>query len=161
MKRILLTLLALAFSGVASAQLYKWVDKNGRTQYGDTPPADAAKVTRLKPPPPGSAPTPAPSADAKKDAAGKDKGGKALTPEQAFQKRQQERADADQKAAKERAEADQKRAGCEQAQASLRQLQSGQRLSTVNAQGERVFIDDDARARQIEQAQKSVADWCK
>jgi uncharacterized protein DUF4124 len=159
MKRILVMLIALAFSGVASAQLYKWVDKNGRVQYGDMPPADAAKVTRLKPPPPGSAP--APSADAKKDAAGKDKSAKALTPEQEFQKRQKERAEADQKASKERAEADQKRAGCEQAQASLRQLQSGQRLSTVNAQGERVFIDDDARARQIEQAQKSVADWCK
>lgn len=158
MNRMLVMLVALAFSGVASAQLYKWVDKNGHVQYGDTPPADATKVTRLKAPSPGSAP--APSAEAKKDA-GKDKGEKALTPEQAFQKRQKERAEADEKAAKERAEADQKRAGCEQAQASLRQLQSGQRLSTVNAQGERVFIDDDARARQIEQAQKSVTDWCK
>jgi len=159
MNRILVMLVALAFSGVASAQLYKWVDKNGHVQYGDTPPADAARVTRLKPPPPGSAS--APSAAAKKDAAGKDKGEKALTPEQAFQKRQKERQEAEQTAAKERAEADQKRAGCEQAQASLRQLQSGTRLSTVNAQGERVFIDDDARAKQIEQAQKSVADWCK
>src|SRR5919201_682514 len=33
MKRILVMLVALAFSGVASAQLYKWVDKNGRVQY--------------------------------------------------------------------------------------------------------------------------------
>ena len=55
----------------------------------------------------------------------------------------------------------QKRAGCENAQAGLRQLQSGQRVATVNSAGERVFIDDNERARQVQRAQKSVDDWCK
>jgi len=83
------------------------------------------------------------------------------TPEQAFQKRQQERAEAEQKAAQERAEAQEKRANCDSAQASLRQLQSGQRLSTVNAAGERVYLDDEQRNGQIPRQQKAVADWCR
>ena len=163
MNRLLVTLLAIAFAGTASAQLYKWVDNNGRVQYGDTPPGDASKVTRLRPPPAGSAPAPAAPAT-KSETAAKDKDkdkDKALTPEQAFKKRQQERQEAEQKAGKERAEADQKRAGCENAQAGLRQLQSGQRVATVNSAGERVFIDDNERARQVQRAQKSVDDWCK
>jgi len=148
MTRLLAILLALAFCGAATAQTYKWTDPNGRVQYGDTPPADATNVTRLRGPTSGSAP----------EAAGKDK---PLTPEQAFKKRQQERDEGDQKAAQERAQAEQKRANCEQARASLRQLESGQRVSTVNAAGERVFLDDDQRASQLARAQKSVAEWCK
>ena len=158
MKRLIAILLALAFSGAATAQLYKWTDQNGRVQYGDTPPADAANVTHLRAPSPGSASAPAAAPEAKKDAAGKDK---PLTPEQAFQKRQQERAQAEQKAAQEHAEAQEKRANCDSAQASLRQLQSGQRLSSVNAAGERVYLDDEQRNGQIARQQKAVADWCR
>src|SRR5580765_2857387 len=87
MNRILLMLLAIAFAAAASAQTYKWADRNGKVQYGDTPPADASSVTRLKTPSGGAAAAPAAAPEGKKDAA-KDK---ALTPEQAFQKRQQDR----------------------------------------------------------------------
>ena len=163
MNRLLVMLLALAFAGMASAQTYKWVDKSGRVQYGDTPPGDASNVTRLRAPSGGAAPAPA-APEAKSDTAAKDKDkdkDKALTPEQAFKKRQQERQEAEQKADKERAEAEQKRAGCENAQANLRTLQSGQRVSTTNSAGERVYLDDDARASALSRAQKSVADWCK
>jgi DNA-directed RNA polymerase subunit M/transcription elongation factor TFIIS len=149
--------LAMAFSALAMAQAYKWTDKSGRVQYGDVPAGDASNVTRLKASSSGYAAPAAP--EAKKDA-GKDKD-KALTPEQAFKKRQQERAEAEQKADKERAEAGEKRANCDAAQASLRQLQSGQRVATVNASGERVFIDDEQRSREIQRAQASVSSWCK
>ena len=157
MTRLLAIFLALAFSGAATAQTYKWTDSNGRVQYGDTPPADAANVTRLSAASPSSAPAAAP--EARKDPTAKDN--KPLTPEQAFQKRQQERAEAEQKAAHERGEAQEKRTNCDSAQASLRQLQSGQRLSTVNAAGERVYLDDEQRSSQIARQQKTVADWCK
>src|SRR5947207_5857891 len=143
MTRLLAIFLALAFCGAATAQTYKWTDPNGRVQYGDTPPADASSVTRLRGAS-GSAPAPAP--EASKDAAAKDK---SLSPEQAFKKRQQERDEADQKAAKERAEAEQNRVNCEQARASLRQLESGQRVSTVNAAGERVYLDEDRKSTRL------------
>jgi hypothetical protein len=151
MKRIALLIVVLGFATVASAQQFRWVDKDGRVQYGDTPPP-GAKATRLKPPPGGSAP--APAAAAKKD-------GKALSPEAAFQKRQKDAKEEEDKAAKERADADVRRGNCEAAQASLRQIQSGQRMMTMNAAGERVFLDDAARAREEERAQKAVSEQCK
>jgi hypothetical protein len=149
--RVLTILLALAVSAAATAQTYKWTDSSGRVQYGDTPPGDATNVTRLK----GSAGSPAP--EAAPSAAGK----APLTPEQAFNKRQQERTEADQKAAQEHAQAEQRRVNCEQARASVRQLESGQRVSSVNAAGERVFLDDDQRASQLARAQRAAAEWCK
>ncbi len=154
MKKLLAVLAALAFSAGAAAQAYKWVDKDGKVRYGDTPPP-GVKATPLKPPPgPSSAPSAPPSA--KKDAKGKP-----LTPEQAFQKRQQERQEAEQKSAQERAEAEKKRQNCEMAQANVRQLESGQRMTTTNAAGERVFIDDDQRAQQLERARQTASEWCK
>jgi hypothetical protein len=154
MKRLIVLAAALAFSAGAAAQMYKWKDRNGHVRYGDTPPpgVDATPMRA-----PAGAPPP-PAADAKN---GKDgKAEKALTPEQAFQKRQKERAEADEKAAKERADADAKRSNCEQAQAQLRTLESGQRITTVNAAGERVFVEDSERASMTARAQKSVSDWC-
>ncbi len=148
MNRLLLIAFALAFSAAAAAQTYKWVDKDGKVRYGDTPPPDA-KVQRLKPPPaPAQAPAAAP--DAKKP----------LSPEAAFRKRQQEKAESDEKAAKEREAAERKRENCENAQARLRLLESGARITTTNAQGEREFISDEARARDVERTRKAVSEAC-
>jgi Domain of unknown function (DUF4124) len=38
MKRLLLCAALLAWSGLASAVVYKWVDAQGKVQYGDRPP---------------------------------------------------------------------------------------------------------------------------
>ena len=147
MSKLIALLVALAFTGAAAAQQYKWVDADGKVRYGDTPPP-GVKATPLKPPPA----APQPPAAASKD--------KALTPEAAFRKRQQEREVQEEKAAKERAAAEAKRQNCEQAQAHLRQLQGGQRIATMNGAGERVFLDDGQRAREAERAQKAVSEWC-
>ena len=155
MKRLVMIFAGLALAATVSAQQYKWTDRDGKVQYGDAPPP-GVKATRLKPLP-GTAPA-APAADAKKDAASKDK---PLSPEAAFRKRQQEREETEKKATEERAKADQKRQNCEQAQTQLRQLESGARISSVNAAGERVYLEDDQRARNVQAAQKSVSDWCR
>ncbi len=136
-----------AFCTLALAQQYKWVDRDGRIGYGDVPPP-GAKVQRLRPPP--TAP-----AAARKDAE------KPLSPEAAFQKRQKEAREQEEKATNERAEAETRRVNCEQAQASLRYLQSGQRATTTTATGERVFLDDDQRAGETARAQRAVNEWCK
>lgn len=154
MKRTFLLMLvlgfALGFADGASAQQFRWIDKEGRVQYGDTPPP-GVKATRLKPPPAG---TPAPSAAAKKDAE------KPLSPEAAFRKRQQEQAEAEKKSAQASGDAATRRENCESAQAQVRQIQSGQRISTVNAQGERVFLEDAQIARELARAQQAVAVHC-
>ena len=156
MNRWLAVLAALAVSASAGAQAYKWVDKDGKVRYGDTPPP-GVKATPLKPPPRPSSPPPSPAAE-KKDAGAKDK---PLTPEQAFRKRQQEREEAEKKSGQERAEADKKRQNCESAQASLRQLESGQRIATVDAKGERVIMEDAQREQQLQRARSLVSEWCK
>ena len=55
MKKSLLFVAALAFATSALAQQFKWVDKDGKVQYGDTPPP-GVKATRLQGPASGSAP---------------------------------------------------------------------------------------------------------
>jgi hypothetical protein len=153
MKKVFLLALGAAFAATALAQQYKWVDQDGKVRYGDTPPP-GVQATPLKPPPSGPA-SAAPAPAAKKDSA------KDLSPEAAFRKRQLERQQGEEKAAKERTDAEAKRVNCEQSQASLRSLQSGQRISSTNAAGERIFIDDEQRAKEIERTQRAVNDWCK
>jgi hypothetical protein len=152
MNKAIIFLVSFLFAAAASAQEYKWVDKDGKVRYGDVPPP-GVKATPLKPPP--RAPSAAAPAEKKGE---KDK---PLSPEAAFQKRQKEQQDQDQKAAKERAEGEAKRVNCEQAQAHLRSIQSGQRIATTNAAGERVYLEDDQIAKERERAQRSVNEWCK
>jgi hypothetical protein len=153
MKRIALLIVLLGFTAGAYAQQFKWVDKDGRLQYGDVPPP-GVKAQRLRPPPSGSAAAPSSSA-AKKD------GEKALSPEAAFQKRQKEAKELEDKAGKDRAEAETQRLNCMAAQSQVRQIQSGQRITGTNAAGERVFLDDSQRALELERAQKAVSESCK
>ncbi len=150
MIRLLVFLAAALLAASGFAQQYKWVDKDGKVRYGDMPPP-GVRATPLKPP---SGATPPPAAAGKKDE-------KPLTPEQAFQKRQKDQQDQAAKADKASAEAETKRVNCELARANLRQLQSGERMATTNAAGERVYLDDAQRARDTERVQKAVSDWCK
>ena len=67
--------LALA-CGLAQAQAYRWVDKDGKVRYGDFPPP-GIKGTPMKAPAGGAAPPPP---EAGKDAASKDAKKGPLTP---------------------------------------------------------------------------------
>jgi hypothetical protein len=159
MKRALAIVFALAVASTAWAQAYKWVDKDGKVRYGDTPPP-GVKATPMKTPSGPTPPAPAVQKDAgKKDASAK-KDEKPLTPEAAFRKRQQEREEAEQKAQKEAADASAKRANCESSQQVLRTLQSGQRVTRTDATGERVYLEDAERDKAIQRAQASVNQWC-
>jgi hypothetical protein len=150
MRRSLLFAVMMALSAAVAAQAYKWIDKDGKVRYGDQPPP-GVKATPLKGVPPPAAP---PAAAAAK------KGDKPLSPEAAFQKRQQEKAEAEKKDAKASADQETKRQNCEQAQAALRTMQSGQRISTTNAAGERVYLSDDERDREMVRLQGTVREWC-
>lgn len=155
MLRVLIFGVALAFAASASAQLYRWVDKDGRVRYGDTPPP-GAKTTTLRAPAGQAAP-----AEADPAAKGAPKG--PLTPaqqEQEFRKRQIEAQKARDKADQASKEAETKRENCARARQALASLESGQRIARTNAQGERYFLEDDARAAETERARQMVRDWC-
>lgn len=148
MVRILILGLSLAFAAGASAQLYRWVDKDGRVRYTDTPPPGGVQSRAIR------APAAAPAPDASKGP---------LTPaqqEQAFRKRQLEAQKAAEKSALARKDAEAKQENCARAREYLRTLESGQRVTRTNAQGEREFIDDATRARETQAARQAVQDWC-
>lgn len=160
MKRSLLLAVAAAFAAVALAhasfaQQYKWVDKNGRIEYGDTPPP-GAKATPLRKPSGGPAP-----AAASKDGKAEPKG--PLTPAQQdaeFRKRQETAAKSADKEAKSAEDAKAKRENCSNAQEQLRVLESGQRVARTDEKGERYFIDDEQRSADIARARKAAQQSC-
>ena len=161
MRNTLLLVLCLVVSASVSAQQYKWVDKDGKVRYGDTPPA-GVKATPLR----GSS---APAAPAPRSEAKDAKDGKAakaparLTPaeqEAEFRKRRQQAEKDQQKSALAAQEARDRRANCEAARDALRQLQSGERITKTNAQGERYFLDDAQREAEMDRARRLQKDSC-
>jgi hypothetical protein len=150
MKRIILFSMAAALATAAAAQQYKWVDKDGRTQYGDVPRA-GVMATPLGGP---SGPA-APAAGAKS--------GAALTPaeqEAAFRKRQQDGQKEAEKSALLEREAAAKKENCARAQAYLRSLEAGGRISTTDSQGERVYLEDSQIASETAKARKALQENC-
>lgn len=164
MMRLMVLVSMLVFTALASAQMYRWVDKDGRVHYTATPPPPGVKARTLQAP---AAPAPATDEAAKDDAA-KDAGAKdarkgPLTPaeqEQEFRKRQLEAQKAREKEALAAKDAEIKQENCRRARESLATFESGQRISRTNAQGERYYLDDDARARETDAARRAVQDWC-
>ena len=158
MLRVLVFGLMLVVAAGASAQLYRWVDKDGKVRYSDTPPP-GAKATTLRPPTGSSAPAPAPGGGA----AAKDAKKGPLTPaeqEADFRKRQMEAQKARDKDAQTSRDALAKQDNCARARESLASLESGQRITRAGADSERYYIDDAQREAEIEKARQSANSWC-
>ena len=152
MFKALVLITGLVFASAAMAQ-YKWVDKNGKVQYGDTPPP-GANATALRPPPqPGAEP------EAKKPS--RRSGPASLAEKDAeFRKRQQDADKEREKHAKSEQEAQEKRENCARAQEYLRGLEAGQRVTRVDAKGERYFLDDAQIAQEKAKARQVAQQWC-
>jgi hypothetical protein len=169
MIRTLVLLIALAFAGVAQAQIKCWTAANGKHACGDTPPP-GAKVTTVRTPAAPSAPTPGPGV-AGPGAAGPGAASPAskaaskgpLTPaerEQEFRKRRAEAQKNAEKLAQDRKDAAAERENCERAREALRDLESGQRISRTDAKGERYFLDDAQREQEAARARELVKQSC-
>jgi len=151
-RKIAAALILFAFAGLSSAQQYKWVDKNGRTQYGDHPPP-GTKATALKGPPAPAAPPAAPAAAAAK-------GPGPLTPEEAFRKRQLDAQKARESAEKDQQAASAKADNCSRAKEAARLYESGAPIARADDKGERFFLSDSQRETEMQRARKLVADNC-
>ena len=160
-------LLALAVAGAHAQSLWKWRDASGQLHISDTapPPGTPAKNIVSSPaggvvaPPSSLSPAAAPASAATGDPA-------AAAEASALDKKKKvaDQAKADQAKA-DKAELDAKNAAvrkdnCARAQAGLAGLQSGERMVRINAQGEREFLDDSARAQEIKHAQDVAASSC-
>ncbi|MEK7360654.1 MAG: DUF4124 domain-containing protein [Pseudomonadota bacterium] len=155
--------LALCVALPASAQMYKWVDANGKVQYSDKPPPSNIKTEKLRAPPPAPAASAAAAAEAKggasKDAA---KAGPktAAEQEQAFRKRQLDASKAQGEEAQKQADARDREENCKRAKAALANLQLGGRQARIDEKGERAFLDDKQIAQETAKAQQEAAAAC-
>ncbi len=171
-KHLALALAGWAFALFAAAQ-WQWIDKDGRKVFSDRPPmSDIKDKDILKQPGgrgrvPASATTtegseataPAGAAVAKVNANAPKISGKDA--ELQAKKKNLEDEEAAKKKADEEKLALGKADNCARTKKGLASFQSGVRLSTVNAKGERDFMDDNTRASETKRLQSIVDNDCK
>lgn len=159
-------LLVFAACSGAFAQ-FVWIDANGTRQYSDRPPpASVPKNKILKEPVmelrnARIADTEQAPVTAAKDLAAAPKGPQTTAEKNAsYIKRKTEQSDKDKKTADEAKDAADKTKNCERAQAYNRSLQSGERITSTDKNGEKSYISDDKRAQDVRDTQR-VLDGCK
>jgi Skp family chaperone for outer membrane proteins len=164
MIRIALFAVAFLAAAGAQAQVYKCVDAAGKVVYSQDPcPANMKSDTMSRNRP--SAPA-APPADSSADKAAKGDAAKSAAPktaaeqEQAFRKRQQDQAKAAKESQQKSAETQRKEENCRGARERLAQYEIGGRLSRINAQGERYYLDDAQVEQDKARARADVALAC-
>lgn len=138
----------LSTSTAALAQ-WQWVDSTGRKVFSDTaPPASVPDKDILKRP--GASPAPRAMAPAAAPAAEKAAAAAPKLPtvdkELEAKKKQAEQAEEAGKKAEEQRVAQARAENCERARKAKSAIDSGVRLATTNAKGEREIMDDKARA---------------
>ena len=139
--RAAVLLSALLLSGAAGAQVFKWVDKDGKTHYGEKPP-DGVKATEVGVPAPGPATVP-----------------------DDWRRREQEsrqrRIDREQQEGAERATRSGDEQRCAQARRRLELLKAQVRMFSRNAKGEKVYLEDADREREIAAEEGRAAKACR
>ncbi len=149
MRNFLFTGLILLFSITVNAQIYKWVDENGKTQYTDLPPPpgitkEGQRLNIKSSPIPGNNET---------------SQSKNLAEERLeFDKRQQQKKEEE---VKQQAKAEENKKKCIDAQGQLRLYTDSPRLTVPDGAGGITFVEDDARQKKIADANKAVATFCK
>lgn len=152
--------LALFVALPASAQMYKWVDSDGKVHYSDKPPPSNIKTEKLRAPGRASAPA------ASEGKGGIQKDGAKAGPktaaeqEQAFRKRQLDAAKAQEDEGKKQAQARDRAENCKRAKAAVANLQVGGRQMRIDEKGEHVFLDDQQIAQETARARQEAAAAC-
>jgi hypothetical protein len=170
-KTFILAIAGATFSLTALAQ-WQWIDKDGRKVFSDrSPPSDIQEKDILKRPggasrtavaaPKDSTVAPAlaaASAPANKASAPKLSGKDAQLE---AKKKQAEDAEAASKKVEEEKVAAAKTENCGRAKRGVASFDSGVRIATTNAKGEREIMDDKTRAAETKRLQDIVASDCK
>ena len=140
------TLLLLLLAAPAQAQLYKWVDSNGRIQYSDRKPPDGKQAQEVR---------------NTVSSIGSQSGGNAAEQEKEFQKRRQDQSETQQKQQQAAAEQQRQSENCQTARENLAALNSGQRIARFTPSGERVYLEDNDRAAEVARTQQIIQQSCK
>ena len=137
----------LLIAATADAQIYKWVDEHGKTQYTDRPPPPDVKAEgkRLK-------------INSSPMTGGHGQTKNVSDEREEFDKRRQERREEE---TKQQAKSAEDKKKCIEAQTQLRMYADSPRLTIPDGAGGVVYVDDDLRQRRIDDANKAIAKYCK
>jgi len=149
MKRLFLFAVLIAWSGISGAVVYKWVDAQGKVQYGDRPPDGVhAEVVEMlgthaaRSTPPASTSSSAPSASSTagsgKPAAGSDAAKQAVENDVAQTREKQ----------------------CADAQERYKKLIEGRRLYKEGTNGDRQYLTSDEIDAERVSAKQAVDEIC-
>lgn len=144
-----LTALFLLYAAPAAAEMYRWVDAQGKVHYSDQPPAEQSKSSKTLNIPNQPA---APAAESGKSWQEK---------ELDFKKRKAAAAEAETKKKKEADDAKAKAENCDKSRKNLKALEEGGRINTYDDKGNRTVMDDAQRAKAMNDAKKAISEWCK
>lgn len=159
-RALALTGMASLFSAGALAQ-WQWVDGSGGKVFSDTPPPasvpDRSIIRR-----PDLRPPAEPAAGPASDAAGNATAARPVARDELLQTRKEQALAAEQsrqeaeaaRVAKARAE------NCERARRAQATLESGLRIATTNARGEREVLGDEARAAESRRLNQIIQSDC-
>ena len=149
MKRFAYTLAVTALFAAAgvNAQVYQWKDENGKTIYSDKPPIGAPGQPQKI-----HTPSPAASSATQKTLADRDL---------EFRKRQKESQESAEKAQKEQSASAEKQQYCDNTRRRLQALESGERISMHDDKGERYYMDDAQREKEITKARQDIGSNCR
>ena len=140
-------------TATVAAQVFKWIDKDGKVNFSDTPPpaeavkGEAKKLTVLP-----AANTPAPAPAKVKIVVDQAKEAEKKKTELANKAKKDEAAEQNAKQNEER---------CKDAKRYLSTLDSGTPIRQSNDAGERVFMNDEQRASETARAKIAVTESCK
>ncbi len=147
MKRVILVAVALALAPAAVAQLYKYVDKNGKTVYSDQPPPNVESKQIRVPTGVASAPATGPRTAVERD--------KELDKARKQTAEKQKKSD---EVAQKDAQAQRR---CSELRTYHQTFADGGRIQKYNDKGERVFLSDDEIEAERARSQREMEEACK
>lgn len=159
---IALLICSLLLPLATSAQtIWKWRDANGTVQISDQPPPNTVPEKAILSRP-GAAPLAPAAAEAPTDPASTPaRRDPALEARKQALQSAQRASEAQRQGEQSLRKEAQRQEACQRARANQATLDSGVRLARVNAQGEREFLDDQARAAEQDRVRQQMAAACR
>lgn len=141
---VLSLLLAIAGRGTEAATVYRWVDEQGQVHFGDRPGARGAETLRIE------------SAPATPAATDRSERVRRLLDEYATVRNEREAA-----AARRGEEAAERKRLCAEARDRLKSYEEASSLYTLDAEGQRRYLDETGRATALAAARDEIGSLCR
>jgi len=139
-----LVILCLLMPSLSTADIYKWVDDDGKTNYTQLPPPPGYKSEKVREAAsPGVAPAPS-----------------ATVLQERFEEKQKERENKAAVAGQEKKNAEIRRLNCDAATGNLTALEQEGQRRYMNADGELLRPTDKERQKLIDQARQQMEKYC-